>query len=73
MIPERMTHFHGADRDTGASTVFHVVNVAYVEWLEQQLAAFLQQTETQPHLSNAFASKAFENLQAWYNSRNPIK
>lgn len=35
--PERFTHFHGADRDTGAATVFEVINPAYVEWLEARV------------------------------------
>lgn len=37
VAPARMTHFHGADRDTGGSCVYDVINPAYVEWLEEQL------------------------------------
>lgn len=73
MIPERMTSFHAADPDTGASIILEVISEAYVKWLEESIKAFVHQAGAQPHISNAFASKAFENLQAWYNSRNPIK
>lgn len=38
--PSRMTSFWAADRDTGAPCSFEVINPAYVEWLEKELANY---------------------------------